>query len=97
MKPWLGFFYMPLWLDYYILDIDTKDYSYLVASSPATSGFGAWMYIMTRQVSSSSLWPLYLSMQHSLTQTRSLLFAVAYISICDLYIYLWPIYLSMHA
>jgi len=40
---------MPLWLDYYILDIDTKDYSYLVASSPATSGFGAWMYIMTRQ------------------------------------------------
>ena len=41
---------MPIWLDYVILDIDTKDYSYLVASSPATSGFGAWMYIMTRQV-----------------------------------------------
>jgi len=74
VKPWLGFFYMPLWLDYYILDIDTKDYSYLVASSPATSGFGAWMYIMTRQVSSSSLWPIYLS--------------VTYISICGLYIYL---------
>ena len=38
-----------MWLDYYIVDIDTTDYSYLVASSPETTGFGAWMYIMTRQ------------------------------------------------
>mmetsp|Transcript_14031 Transcript_14031/g.20412 ORF Transcript_14031/g.20412 Transcript_14031/m.20412 type:complete len:231 (+) Transcript_14031:89-781(+) len=49
VKPWIGFFYLPMWLDYYIVDIDTTDYSYLVASSPETTGFGAWMYIMTRQ------------------------------------------------
>ena len=49
MKPWLGFFYMPIWLDYTIIDVDTSNYSYLVASSPETSGFGSWLYIMTRE------------------------------------------------
>jgi len=60
VKPWLACFYAPFWLDYYVVDIDTKDYSYIVASSPETSGMLAWMYIMTRQknVSEEFLVPL---------------------------------------
>ena len=58
VKPWLGLFYLPFWLDYTIIDVDTS--SHLVASSPETTGFGAWLYIMTRQkkVSEDFLNPL---------------------------------------
>lgn len=51
---------MPIWLDYVVIDIDTTDYSYLVASSPETTGFGSWLYIMTRQqcVTDKQLEPL---------------------------------------
>jgi len=49
VKPWLGLFYMPFWLDYVVLDVDTANYSYLVASSPETTGLGSWLYIMTRE------------------------------------------------
>ena len=36
VKPWLGLFYLPIWLDYYILDIDTTNDKHIVASSPGT-------------------------------------------------------------
>ena len=45
----MGLFYMPFWLDYVVLDVDTANYSYLVASSPETTGLGSWLYIMTRE------------------------------------------------
>mmetsp|Transcript_3037 Transcript_3037/g.7559 ORF Transcript_3037/g.7559 Transcript_3037/m.7559 type:complete len:164 (+) Transcript_3037:26-517(+) len=59
VAPWLGLFYLPVWLDYVILDVP-HDYSHLVCSSPKTTGRGAWMYIMTREklVSDEALAPL---------------------------------------
>mmetsp|Transcript_114744 Transcript_114744/g.307650 ORF Transcript_114744/g.307650 Transcript_114744/m.307650 type:complete len:174 (+) Transcript_114744:1274-1795(+) len=49
VAPWLGLFYLPFWLDYIVIDIDDRDYSYMVCSSPSTGGLAPWMYIMTRQ------------------------------------------------
>jgi len=49
VAPWVGFCYMPFWLDYIIIDVDATDYSYMVCSSPSTGGMVPWMYIMTRQ------------------------------------------------
>ena len=48
VKPWLKLCYLPVWLSYVIIDVD-EAYSHMVCSSPATTGVGAWMYIMTRK------------------------------------------------
>ncbi|CAK0795848.1 unnamed protein product, partial [Prorocentrum cordatum] len=45
VAPWLGLFYLPFWLDYIVIDIDDRDYSYMVCSSPSTGGLAPWMYI----------------------------------------------------
>mmetsp|Transcript_12911 Transcript_12911/g.27896 ORF Transcript_12911/g.27896 Transcript_12911/m.27896 type:complete len:94 (-) Transcript_12911:937-1218(-) len=45
--PWLGFFYLPFSLPYYIIDIDTNDYSYMTAAGPSIKG--NWLYVMTRE------------------------------------------------
>ena len=49
VRPWLGFFYLPVKLPYYVIDVDTENYSYLTASSPSTTGMASWLYIMTRE------------------------------------------------
>ena len=33
---------IPMWLDYIIIDIDSTDYTYMVCSSPTTSGMAPW-------------------------------------------------------
>ena len=44
-KPVIGCFTFPVWLTYYIVDIDPENYDWLTASAP-----GAWwLYIMTRK------------------------------------------------
>ena len=43
-KPYLGLFYFPVALSYYVLDV-APDYSWVVCSAPNKS----WMYIMTRK------------------------------------------------
>lgn len=48
VSPWLGVFYLPFRLPYMIIDVDEK-YTRLTASSPSTTGMGAWLYIMTRE------------------------------------------------
>ena len=60
VAPLVGFFYLPFWLDYVIIDIDADNYNYMVCSSPTRTGMAPWMYIMTRskQVSESALEPL---------------------------------------
>mmetsp|Transcript_12913 Transcript_12913/g.27899 ORF Transcript_12913/g.27899 Transcript_12913/m.27899 type:complete len:163 (-) Transcript_12913:937-1425(-) len=47
VAPWLGFFYLPFSLPYYIIDIDTNDYSYMTAAGPSIKG--NWLYVMTRE------------------------------------------------
>lgn len=48
VKPWLGICYLPMWLDYVIIDTD-QSHSYMICSSPSTTGTGSWLYIMSRQ------------------------------------------------
>eukprot|EP00622_Pseudochattonella_farcimen_P007686 FR743730.1.p1 GENE.FR743730.1~~FR743730.1.p1 ORF type:complete len:172 (+),score=23.54 FR743730.1:57-572(+) len=48
VAPWVGISYLPFWLGYNIIGVD-DDYTYLVASSPSTTGSFAWLYIMTRE------------------------------------------------
>ena len=59
VQPKVGPFFVPFRLPYVILDTDAT-HSYLVATSPSTTGFGAWCYIMTREkhVSDDFLAPL---------------------------------------
>ena len=60
VKPKIGPFYLPFRAPYYVVDADTKGYSYLIASSPSTTGMLSWCYIMTRDkhVEDSFLEPL---------------------------------------
>ena len=44
VSPKIGPFHLPFTLPYYILDIDTKDYSYVVCAGTP----GPWAYVMTR-------------------------------------------------
>ena len=48
VRPKIGPFYLPFSLGYVVLDM-ADDYSWMIASSPSTTGFGSWLYIMTRQ------------------------------------------------
>ena len=45
VKPLIGWFRVPVWLDYYIVDVDTENYSWIIAAAPS----GWWIYIMTRE------------------------------------------------
>ena len=44
VKPLIGCIRVPVWLDYYIVDVDTENYEWIVAAAPS----GWWIYIMTR-------------------------------------------------
>ena len=48
VQPKIGPFFLPKRLPYIILDTDVK-HSYMVATSPSTTGFAPWCYIMTRE------------------------------------------------
>ena len=48
VSPYLGFFYLPVKVPYLIADLD-EGYTRMLASSPATTGMGAWCYFMTRE------------------------------------------------
>jgi lipocalin len=58
VQPKIGPLYLPFKLGYMV--IGAQEDSYLVASSPSTTGLGAWCYIMTRdkQVTDAFLEPL---------------------------------------
>merc|ERR1712039_135403 len=60
VRPWLGLFYLPIWLGFVVIDIDPVCSSYIVCSAPDTTSLDRWMYIMTRNqtVSDEFLRPL---------------------------------------
>ena len=60
VQPWIGLCYLPFRLAYMIIDIDATDYTYMTASSPSTTQWGKWLYIMTRrqEVDDAALEPL---------------------------------------
>jgi apolipoprotein D and lipocalin family protein len=47
VRPKIGCFYLPFTLGYVVLDM-ADDYSWMIASSPSTTGAMSWLYIMTR-------------------------------------------------